>query len=91
VSAVTATLIFAPAATDTGRFEGYARKMYPHYKHLNVPTWVIGPALGAGTLIERPADAIKVRPAREPIERLRPARLNARLDQLAAGHCGPRV
>jgi hypothetical protein len=29
--AVVAMLIFAPAATDPGRFEDYARKMYPQY------------------------------------------------------------
>jgi hypothetical protein len=45
--AVVAMLIFAPAATDAGRFEGYARKVYPQYSRLNVPAWVIGPALGA--------------------------------------------
>jgi hypothetical protein len=85
---VVAGLIFAPVATDPGRFEDYARKMYPQYKRLDVPTGIIGPALGAGSLIERPADALKVWSARESIERLRPAQLNARLDQLATGHCG---
>ena len=50
-SAVVAMLIFAPKATDPGRFEDYARKMYPQYNHLNVPTWIIGPALGEGPLI----------------------------------------
>jgi hypothetical protein len=86
--AVVAMLIFAPAATDAGRFEDYARKMYLQYSRLNVPTWIIGPALGAGPLIERPADVLKVWPAREPIERVRPAQFNARVDQLATGHCG---
>jgi hypothetical protein len=81
-------LIFAPVATDAGRFGGYARKMYPQYARLNVPAWIIGPALGAGPLMERPADALKVWPAREPIERLRPAQLNARLNLLSTGHCG---
>ena len=50
---VVAMLIFAPEATDSGRFEDYARKMYPQYNHLNVPTWIIGPALGEGPLIRR--------------------------------------
>jgi hypothetical protein len=86
--AVVAMLVFAPAATDPGRFEDYARKMYPQYSRLNVPAWIIGPALGAGPLIERPADALKVWPTRGPIERLRPAQLNARVDPLATGHCG---
>jgi hypothetical protein len=85
--AVVAMLIFAPMATDPGRFEDCARKMYPKYTRLNVPAWIIGPALGAGPLMERPADALKVWPAREPIERLRPAQLNARVDRLATGHC----
>jgi hypothetical protein len=83
-----ALLIFAPLATNPGRFEDYARKMYPQYTRLNVPTWIIGPASGDGSLIERPADVLKVWPARAPIERLRPAQLNARVGQLAAGHCG---
>jgi hypothetical protein len=52
-------LSFAPVATD-GRFEDYARKMYPQYTRLNAPAWIIGPAFGAGPLIERPADALKV-------------------------------
>ena len=85
--AAVAMLIFAPVATDPGHFEDYARKMYPQYSRLNVPAWIVGPALGAGPLMERPADALKVWPAREPIERLRPAQLNARVDRLAKGHC----
>ena len=65
---VVAMLIFAPNATDAGHLEDYARKMYPHYNHLNVPTWIIGPALGEGPLKDRPADVLKVWPAREPIQ-----------------------
>jgi hypothetical protein len=61
---VVAMLIFAPNATD--HFEDYACKMYAHYKHLNVPTWIIGPALGEGRLTGRPADVLKVWPTREP-------------------------
>ena len=30
--AVVAMLIFAPNATDSGHFEDYARRMYPHYR-----------------------------------------------------------
>ncbi len=51
-----AMLIFAPQATDPGGFEDYARKMYPEYTRLDLPTWIIGPALGDGPLIDRPAD-----------------------------------
>ena len=80
---VVAMLIFAPNATDPGRFEDYARKMYPQYNRLNVPTWIIGPALGEGPLIDRPADVLKVWPTREPIQRLPPAQFSPLLDQLA--------
>jgi len=66
----------APKATDPGRFEDYARKMYPQYNRLNVPTWIIGPALGEGPFIDRPADVLKVWPRREPIQRLPPVQFN---------------
>ncbi len=33
-----AMLIFAPQATDAGGFEDYARKMYPEYTRLDLPT-----------------------------------------------------
>ena len=42
--------------------------MCPQYTRLNVPTWIIGPALGEGPLIERPADVLKVRPTLEPLD-----------------------
>jgi hypothetical protein len=80
-------LSFTPTATDPGRFEDYARKMYPQYNRLNVPTGIIGPALGEGPLIERPADVLKVWPTREPIQRLPPAQFKPLLDQLVTRHC----
>jgi len=86
--AMVAMLIFAPAATDAGRFEDYARKMYPEYTRLNLPTWIIGPALGSGQLMERPADFLKIWPAREAIRRWRPAEFNPIVDRLADEHCG---
>jgi hypothetical protein len=83
-----AMLIFAPQATDPGRFEDYARKMYPEYVRLDLPTWIIGPALGGGPLIDRPADILKIWPDRAPIERQRPAEFNSTLDRLVSEHCG---
>jgi hypothetical protein len=80
-------LIFAPNATDPGRFENYARKMYPHYNHLNVPTWIIGPAIGEEPLIDRSAGVLKVLPPREPIQWLPPAQFNSLLDQFVTMHC----
>jgi len=84
---VVAMLIFAPEATDLGGFEDYARKMFPEYTRLNVPTWIIGPALGKGPLMDRPADIFKVWPTRNPIERRRPAEFNPVIERLATEHC----
>src|SRR3954463_9997586 len=57
-----AMLIFAPEATDPGQLEDYARKMFPEYSRVNVPTWVIGPSLGEGPPEDRPADILRVWP-----------------------------
>jgi hypothetical protein len=89
-----ALLIFAPEATDQGQFEDYARKMYPEFTRLDVPTWIIGLALGEGPEMDRPADILRVWPNRAPIERLRPDQFNPIIEQLATEHCrnpsGPR-
>jgi hypothetical protein len=85
--AMVAMLIFAPQATDAGGLEDYARKMYPEYTRLDLPTWIIGPALGRGPLTDRPADILKIWPTRAPIERQRPAEFNSMLDRLVSGHC----
>src|SRR5688500_5038711 len=52
----------APGATDSGRFEDYARRMYPQVVQMHVPTYIIGPALGDGPLRDRPTDILKIRP-----------------------------
>ncbi len=67
-----AFLIFAEGATDDGRFEDYARMMYPHYARNNVPTYIIGPALGDGPMEYRSANILLVWPHRGPMECLRP-------------------
>jgi hypothetical protein len=61
--------------------------MYPEYTRLNVPTWIIGPALGSGPLMDRPADILKVWPSRIPVEPLRPAEFNPIIERLATEHC----
>jgi hypothetical protein len=61
--------------------------MYSEYARLNVQTWIIGPALGGGPLMERPADMLKVWPVREPLYRQPPAPFNAMLDRLTSEHC----
>lgn len=83
--AFVAMLVFAPGATDAGRFEDYARMMYPEYAKHGLPTWIIGPPLGPGP--EDPADILQVWPTRKPIQRLTPGQFNPRLDRIAARHC----
>ena len=82
-----AFLVFAEAATDDGAFEDYARLMYSHYARNNVPTYIIGPALGGGPMARRPANILKVWPQRGPMECLRPDEFNPRVIDLAAQHC----
>jgi hypothetical protein len=82
-----ALLIFAPGATGPGRFEDYARKMYAQVQQLNVPTYMIGPALGTGPILERPADMLKIWPEREAMRRLRPDACNPMIKALAKTHC----
>jgi hypothetical protein len=83
--AFVAMLVFAPGATDAGRFEDYARLMYPEYSRRGLPTWIIGPALGPAP--EDPADILQVWPTRKPMQRLTPGQFNPRLSRLAARHC----
>lgn len=82
-----ALLIFAEQATDLGGLEDYARLMYPQIVELDLPTWVMGPMVGRGPPAERPADILKVWPAREPVRRWRPDEFNPLIDKLATTHC----
>lgn len=82
-----AFLVFVDGATDEGRFEDYARQMYPHYARHNVPAYLIGPALGSGPMERRPANILKVWPQRGPMECLRPEEFNPRIIELSKRHC----
>ncbi len=82
-----AFLVFAEGAVDAASFEDYARLMYAHYARFNVPTYLIGPALGGGPMANRPADILQVWPERRPVERLRPDEFNPRIAALANQHC----
>ena len=84
-NAFVAMLVFAPEATDAGRFEDCARMMYPEYTRHNLPTWIIGPALGPGP--EDPAGILQVWPVRKPLQRLTPGQFNPRLARLSERHC----
>lgn len=86
-NALVAMVIYAPNATNPGRFEDYARRMYPEYTRRNLPTWIVGPVLGDGPLIDRAAEILKVWPTREPMQRLRPEEFNPLVDELLASHC----
>jgi hypothetical protein len=88
--AMAAMLIFAPEATDEGRFEDCARLMYPEYTRLNLPTWIIGPDLAGGPPLQRPSHILKIWPEREPLKRSSAAELNPLLDKVVSAHCGQR-
>lgn len=81
-----AFLIFADDATGQGRFEDYARLMFPHYSAHPVPAYIIGPELGSGPANYR-AEIMKVWPERAPIETLTPEQFKPRIDKLVFGHC----
>ena len=81
-----AMLIFAYDAKTVADFENYARKMYVKYSDLNVPTWIIGEALGTPGL-GTPSRILKVWPHRESIRKITPNDFNAELDELIANHC----
>ena len=81
-----AMLIFAYDAVTNGDFEDYARKMYPKYSVLDVPTWIIGEPLGAPGF-ETPSKILKVWPLRESIQEMTPNVFNAELDVVLARHC----
>lgn len=79
--------MFAEKAVDPASFEDYARLIFVHYAKFNVPTYIIGPALGRGPMMMRPADILQVWPERRPVERLRPDEFNPRIEALATQHC----
>jgi hypothetical protein len=57
--------------------------MHPHYKHLNLPTWIIGSSLGKGALIDRAAEVLKVWPTLDQSNGWRPTQFNPVLER----HC----
>lgn len=79
--------IFADDAVELGFFEDYARKMYPQYKRLDVPTWIIGPPIGRLDESRTPTQVMKVWPNREPIMTTTADAFNAELDNLLERHC----
>lgn len=79
-------LIFAAQANCQGEFEDYARKMFPQYREINVPTWIIGEPQGVPGW-NTPSNIMKVWPVREPIQPMTPTDFNVMLDMLMAQHC----
>ncbi len=82
-----ALLIFADDATTPGDFEDYARKMYPKYTELDVPTWIIGRPVGEPTGLRTPTQVMKVWPSRDAIVTTTADEFNADLDILLDKHC----
>lgn len=85
--AIVALLIHADDARNVGGLNDYARRLHNEIARLNVPTWVLGPALGGGPIRDRPSDMMKVWPTIEPVVRQPPAALHRILDRLILDHC----
>ncbi len=88
--AFVARLVFAPNATDPGRFEDYVRGLFSSFAKWPVPTWLIGPDLRPGDP-NSPNAILQVLPERGPIQQLTPADLNPKLDALMAQHCAASI
>ena len=89
-----ALLVFADDAADLGGLEDAARLMHARIAEAAVPTWIVGPPVARDDARGTPpldddfvADALKVWPKREPVQRLDPAAFDAVLDALASSHC----
>jgi hypothetical protein len=82
-----ALLIFAERATDHGGLEDYARKMFPQVQQLNVPTYVVGPPVGAGPVEALPSDILKMWPERAPVRRFHPEEFHRMLAALPCPRC----
>jgi len=82
-----ALLIFAERATDHGWLEDYARKMFPHVRQLNLPTYVVGPPVGSAPGEEPPSDILKMWPEREPVRRVRSDAFNRIIAELPCPRC----
>lgn len=54
--AIVAFLIHAEDAKGVGGLNDYARRLHKEIIRLNVPTWVLGPALGGGPIKDRPSE-----------------------------------
>ncbi|MES2298182.1 MAG: hypothetical protein V4582_14145 [Pseudomonadota bacterium] len=85
--AIVALLIYAPGAVDAASFDAYASAMQMCYSDLNVATWIVGPAVGEGPMGQRPADTLRVWPARGGITRMDPDQFGALIDARTREHC----
>lgn len=87
--AITAMLIFAGDADDKACLEDYARIMYPKFKKLNVPTWVVGRE--TENMVNgkdlRKSLVLKVHPKREEAKIMTPDDLMDIVDGLMETHC----
>ena len=79
-------LVFADHAREEGELEDYARKMFNHYKRLNVPTWILGaPRRLPDNDIS--CATFQVWPERGPIREMRPDEFNRAVDHVIEKHC----
>jgi hypothetical protein len=82
-----ALLIFTEEDGSQGAFEDLARKTHHLYTKLDVPTWIIGPAIGELKEDRTDTPIMKVWPIRKKIKITTAVKFNKKLDKLIENHC----
>lgn len=82
-----AYVTFAADATDPGRFEDYARRLYAEHARWNLPAWIVGPVRGPSKRDLGIADVLQVWPTRGSIVPMTGTQFDAMIDQLVDDHC----
>jgi len=80
-------LIFADRASDTLGLEAYARLLAEPIPQANLPTYILGPPSGNGTLDEQPSLLLKVWPTLEPASTITPPQWDQLIEELSLAHC----
>src|SRR6266571_6960994 len=80
-------LIFADRASDIPGLEAYARLLAEPIRQANLPTYILGPPSGNGTLDEQPSLLLKVWPTLEPASTITPPQWDQLIEELSLAHC----
>jgi hypothetical protein len=82
-----AFVTYAADATDRGRLEDYARRMYPQHARWNVPAWIVGPVRGQSSQDRGVADVLSAWPTQGTVMAMTGDQFDGMVDRLVEGHC----